>query len=651
MSNPEHETDLEGPIEVDLVDKDDSVITRALGWSLLVFGIVGIAVCAAVIWFNQLPPIPNATEVILAPPKPRPPVQVEPPTARFAEITSAAGIGFFHENGSEGEKLLPETMGSGCAFFDYDNDGDQDLLFINGKPWPWSTKTREGPPPTCALYRNDGTGRFDNVSAAVGLEISLCGMGVAVGDYDNDGWTDVFITACGEPNRLFRNDKGTFVDVTAAAGVGGGDEKWSTGCGWLDIDHDGDLDLFVCNYVKWSREIDKSQDFRLVGVGRAFGPPKAFEGTFPFLYRNDGGGKFTEISAEAGVQVRNPNTDAPMAKSLSISPVDLDNDGWIDIVVANDTVQNFVFHNLKGGKFEEIGAQIGIAFDPFGNTRGAMGTDTARFRNNETLAVAIGNFSNEMTALYLSQEGALQFSDASLATGLGPLTRLQLTFGLFFFDFDLDGRLDLLEANGHLEEDINKVQVSQHYAQPPQLFWNCGPGQPTEFIRVSASECGEEFVQPIVGRGAAYADIDGDGDLDFVLTANGGRPRLFRNEQELGHHWLRVKLIGREGGSNREGIGAWVEVRPGGAANVMRQQVMPTKSYLSQSELPLTFGLKTLDPVESIVVRWPSGRIQQLRDVPVNKLLTIEEPPEEPAVGKAAASDNQAPVPSNRTPS
>jgi hypothetical protein len=637
MSSQEQEHELEPAIEVDLVDKDDSIISRALGWSLLVLGLIGITVCAAVIWINRVPPPPVLTDVLLSSPEPPPPVKVEPPVARFAEITSAAGIGFFHENGSEGEKLLPETMGSGCAFFDYDNDGDQDLLFINGKPWPWSTKTREGPPATCALYRNDGTGRFDNVTAAVGLDISQCGMGVAVADYDHDGWQDVFITACGEPNRLFRNDRGRFVDVTESAGVGGDPSSWSTGCAWLDIDNDGDLDLFVCNYVNWSREIDKAQDFRLVGVGRAFGPPKAFEGTFPYLYRNDGNGKFTEISAEAGVQVRNPNTGAPMAKSLAIAPVDLDGDGWIDIVVANDTVQNFVFHNKKDGTFEEIGAQIGIAFDPFGNTRGAMGIDAARFRNNETLAVAIGNFSNEMTALYLSQEGALQFSDASLATGLGPLTRLQLTFGLFFFDFDLDGRLDLLEANGHLEEDINKVQVSQHYAQPPQLFWNCGPGQPTEFLRVSAAQCGEEFVKPIVGRGAAYADIDGDGDLDAVITANGGRPRLFRNEQALGHHWLRIKLEAHDDSANRDGIGAWVEVHPIRPGGVMRQQVMPTKSYLSQSELPLTFGLKSAIEYDKIVVHWPDGSTQVVRDLPIDQLHVIKQPPPKAAAKDAAA--------------
>jgi enediyne biosynthesis protein E4 len=622
----------EEKIEVDLADKDDSIISRALGWSLLGISILTLMVCATVYWVNRPLPVPSVSPTEFMRPRPRDTVPLEIPAAKFTDVTTDARIDFVHDNGADGEKLLPETMGSGCAFFDFDNDGDQDLFFVNSRPWPWTEGPREGPAPTCVLYANDGAGRFEDVSAACGLDLSIYGMGVAVGDYDNDGWVDLFITACGENNRLFRNQQGKFSDVTTDAGVAGEVQQWSTGCGWLDYDNDGDLDLYVCNYVKWSREIDKAQDFRLVGVGRAYGPPKAFEGTFPYLYRNEGNGKFTEVGADAGVQVRNPNTKVPMAKSLAIAPVDLDGDGWIDIVVANDTVQNFVFRNKGNGTFEEVGARIGIAFDSFGNTRGAMGADAARFRNNETLAVAIGNFSNEQTALYVSHKGALQFSDASQATGLGPLTRLQLTFGLFFFDFDLDGRLDLLEANGHLENDINKVQASQQYAQPPQLFWNCGPGQSAEFQRVPAAKCGEEFVQPLVGRGAAYADIDSDGDLDAVLTANGGRARLLRNDQQLGNHWLRVKLVGRS--CNRDAIGAWVEVH--GAGIIQYHQVMPTRSYLSQSELPLTFGLGTREEVEKVVVRWPDGAVEERLKVPADALLKIEQAPVQPAPTGAA---------------
>jgi hypothetical protein len=608
---PSHETAL----------SDDAVIGRAFRWSLAV--IAGMAAVAAIIIAIVTRPVPQPEPVVtpLAEAQVRQRPTLAPPKSAFTEIGASAGIDFVHENGAYGDKLLPETMGGGCAFLDYDNDNDQDLLLVNSCFWPWK-RPKDRPEPTMRLYRNDGSGRFDDVTKVCGLDQTFYGMGVACGDYDNDGWVDVFISAVGT-NHLFKNENGNFVDVTAAAGVAGGQADWSTSCGFLDYDHDGDLDLFVCNYVQWSKEIDLGQNCTLDGKIRAYCPPTAFEGAFPILYRNDGRGKFSDVSAAAGIQIRNPSPPhGPMAKSLGLAPIDIDHDGWIDLVVANDTVQNFLFRNQRNGRFEEIGVAAGIAFSAEGLARGAMGIDSAHFRNNETIGIGIGNFANEMSALYVADRGELIFSDDAVSTGLGPPTRLFLTFGFFFFDYDLDGRLDVFSANGHLEEDIHKVQASQSYAQPAQLFWNCGPDQRTELMTVTAEQCGPDLFQPAVGRGAAFADIDGDGDLDLVMTETRGRPRLFRNDQKLGRHWVRFKLVGKR--ANRDAIGSWIEVVAGGT--VLRQQVMPTRSYLSQVELPVTFGLGTNTRVETVRIRWPDGSEQTLTDVPIDRLIRVEQP-------------------------
>jgi hypothetical protein len=546
---------------------------------------------------------------------------VAPPGAAFVDITRDSGITFSHENGAAGDKLLPETMGGGVAFFDFDNDGKPDLLFVDSRPWPSAGSQSDRPARSrLVLYRNVGGGRFVDVTAESGLAADIYGMGVAAADYDNDGWTDLFVTAVGV-NHLFRNVGGHFTDVTAAAGVAGRPDQWSTCATWLDYDRDGNLDLFVCNYVRWSKAIDLQQDFRLVGLGRAYGPPRTFEGTFPYLYRNDGHGHFTEVAARAGLQVTNPATHVPMAKSLGVVSVDLDEDGWPDLVVSNDTVQNFVFHNRRDGSFEEIGARAGVAFDPYGNSRSAMGIDAADFHNDGSLGIAIGNFANEMTALYVSQQAPLQFADEAIVAGIGPTSRSALTFGVLFLDYDLDGRLDLLTANGHIEDEINKVQASQQYAQPPHLFWNTGgTGRPV-FAPVTTT-MSPDLARPMVARGAAVADIDGDGDLDLVLTAVKGPPRLLRNDQPAGHHWLRLSLQGTR--SNRDAIGSVVEVHAG--TQTQRQTVMPTRGYLSQSERVLTFGLGDRTRVDEVRIRWSDGSTQQLHDIAVDALTTIVEP-------------------------
>jgi len=585
-------------------------------WVVLALGTGGI-----VWWVNRPEASRSVQETPLTAPESAERSGKEIPDATFSNITSQSGITFEHENGAYGEKLLPETMGGGVAFFDFDNDGDEDLLFVNSSHWPWRRPSGEKAP-TIALYRNDGTGRFDDVTAGCGLNVRLYGMGVATGDYDNDGLVDVLITGVGG-NQLFHNlGKGKFGDVTSAAGVADSTNDWSTSAAWIDFDNDGDLDLFVSHYVRWSKEIDLEVGYKFDGVTRAYGPPMNFEGTFPSLYRNDGQGRFTDVSASSGVQVRNSSTGKPMAKSLAVAPVDADNDGWIDIVVANDTVQNFLFRNRRDGTFEEIGSRSGIAFDAYGMARGAMGIDAARFRNDDALGIAIGNFANEMNALYVSQRDALLFADEAITEGFGPASRLLLKFGLFFFDYDLDGRLDVLTANGHLEEEIQKFQQSQRYRQPAQLFWNRGASRGVGFIPVSEEKCGPDLFHPIVGRGSAFADIDGDGDLDVVMTQIAGPPLLLRNEQRLGHHWLRLKLVGTK--SNRDAIGAWVKLRVG--SQVLSRQVMPAKSYLSQSELPITFGLGPASRVDEVTIAWPGGGVQKLTGLKVDTFHTIQQP-------------------------
>jgi enediyne biosynthesis protein E4 len=356
-------------------------------------------------------------------------------------------------------------------------------------------------------------------------------------------------------------------------------------------------------------------------IGRAYGPPRNFPGTFPYLYHNEGNGHFRNVSAQAGIQIKDPATGLPMAKSLAVAPVDVDNDGWIDLVVANDTVPNFLFHNQHNGTFKEIGAFSGVAYDAYGLVRGAMGIDSARFRNDEALGIAIGNFANEMNALYVAQRDSLLFADEAIKEGVGPASQKLLKFGLFFFDYDLDGRLDVLTANGHLENEINRMDSSQHYRQPAQLFWNRGDKTGMGFVPVPPEKCGRDLLQPIVGRGSAFADIDGDGDLDVVLTQIGGPPLLLRNDQSLAHHWIRLKLIGTR--SNRDAIGAWIKVRIGN--RTLSRQVMPARSYLSQSELSVTIGLGNTDKVDSVDIVWPAGT-QQRFFPPIDRLTVIKEP-------------------------
>ena len=620
-TEPHRDRDAVGNASDDeLVPEDDRVIGRALRGSALALIAIALVVAGLVWWLRRAPAEKPAATIAAAPP-------VEsraagtPPPVRFTDVTREAGIGFVHFNGATGAKLLPETMGGGGAFFDLDRDGDADLLLVNGTSWPGDAKRPHSP--TITLYRNDGRGRFEDVTVAAAPALDFYGMGVAVGDYDGDGWTDAFVTAVGS-NHLLRNVEGRLVDVTAKAKVAGEPESWSTGAAFFDLENDGDLDLFVCNYVQWSPAIDRKVGYQLTGVGRAYGPPLNYQGTYSYLYRNDGGGTFTDASAAAGIRVDNPATKAPAGKALAVMPVDVDGDGNTDLLVANDTVRKFLFHNKGDGTFEEVGEAWGLAYDRDGNATGAMGVDAAVYRNDGELGFAVGNFANEMTSLYVSQGDPTLFVDEAITEGVGAPSRRALKFGTFFFDYDLDGRLDLLSANGHLEESIDRVDPSQTYRQAAQLFWNAGPQAERTFTLVDAASTGE-LARPIVGRGSAYADVDGDGDLDVLLLQIGGSPLLLRNDQRSGNHWLRVRLQGKveAAGKSGEGIGARVELVAGGVTQ--RRQVSPNRSYLSQSELPVTFGLGKSDRVDSLTVTWPDGGKQTVPPTGVDRLITVEQ--------------------------
>lgn len=600
--------------------ENDAVIGKAFKVSLI-FLAVFIALGVGLWWWKNRAPAKKEEQITeISVPEISVQSSTSLPQVFFEDITRESGIEFKHLNGAYGDKLLPETMGGGVAFLDYNQDGAPDLFFVNGTPWP-EHPVNGIESTTHALFENDGEGHFKDVTQSAGITHSDYGMGVAVGDFDNNGWPDLFITSVYQNRLLKNNGDGTFKDVTEASGVGGEASSWSTCAAWFDLENDGDLDLFVGNYVQWSPDIDFEQGATLTGIGRAYGQPMNFQGTFPVLYQNDGNGNFTNISDSSGVQVRNPATDGPVAKSLGVAPVDINADGWMDLVVANDTVQNFVFENQKDGSFKEIGSMTGIAFDSYGKARGAMGIDSARFREDNAMGIGIANFANEMTALYVGRPSNLIFTDEAVPAGIGPASRLALKFGLFFFDYDLDGWQDMLTTNGHLEEEIHQIQESQEYQQSAHLFWNSGPDHGCRFLKVASEQSGSDLFKPIVGRGSAFADIDGDGDLDVIMSQVNAAPILLRNENTLDHKWVRLRLMGKS--SNRSAIGAWVHARVGGQQ--IWRQVMPTRSYLSQSELTVTLGLGQAESLEFLEIIWPGGNHQEIENLSLNQVHFIEE--------------------------
>jgi hypothetical protein len=517
----------------------------------------------------------------------------------FTDVTAAAGVSFTHSNGAFGKKYLPETMGSGVAVLDADGDGLQDLFFVNGKAWPGGTAARSLP----ALYRNLGGGKFTDVTRAAGLGVEMYGMGATAGDYDNDGAIDLFVTALGG-NRLFRNTgKGTFQDVTQKAGVTRA--GFSASAAWLDYDKDGRLDLIVTNYVQW--QIDKDLHCSLDGKTKSYCTPESYKGDTPFLFRNLGNGTFEDATRKAGLH-------DPTSKGLGIALLDFNADGWLDIFVANDTQPNRLYRNTGKGSFVDEGIAAGVAFNEAGVPRAGMGVDTADFDGSGRHGLLIGNFSNEMLSLYRNEGNGLFIDDAPTSS-LGRDSLLTLTFACFFFDADNDGLLDIFTANGHVADDINRVQPKITYAQPAHLFRNAGKARFQDLARNIPA-----LARPVVARGAAHLDIDNDGDQDLVVTTNNGPARVLRNDS-TGGRALRLSLAGVR--SNRSAVGASVRVTVGGATRTAL--VKTGSSYLSQSELPLTFGLGQASKVEQVEVRWPSGQVDRLGPQDAGQTLVVTE--------------------------
>jgi len=535
----------------------------------------------------------------------------------FQDVTAKAGIHFIHNNGAFGKKFLPETVGPGVAFIDYDNDGWPDIFLVNGTDWPGHGQKHT----TSKLYHNNHDGTFTDVTHKAGLDVEMYGIGVAVGDYDNDGYDDLFVTAYGQSHLFHNNGNGTFTDVTQKAGLGGVKE-FSTSAAWVDYDKDGKLDLVVGNYVQWTPETDLY--CTMDGKSKSYCTPESYKGTSVRLWHNNGRDSsgnvtFSDVTQKAGL-------GEPTSKTLGVAVLDYDNDGWPDLLFSNDTQPNKLYHNNgpdKEGKvtFTEKAVVAGVAFSEDGVARAGMGVDTADYDRSGNTSLLISNFSNQMLSLY-HNEGKGLFVDEAPRSEVGRASLLTLGFGCFFFDYDLDGWPDILVVNGHIDPDIQKVQVNVRYAEPPHLFRNLGKGQ---FAEVTKS-AGAEFAAARVGRSAAYADVFNDGRLDILLSTNSGAVHLFRNvaagaSKEKPNHSLRFKLIGTK--SNRDGIGAVVRVTS--VDGTQTQMLKSGSSYLAANELVLTFGLGKLDKTDAVEIRWPSGQVDKLANVNVGQTVVVTE--------------------------
>ncbi|HZT40564.1 MAG TPA: CRTAC1 family protein [Chthonomonadaceae bacterium] len=548
---------------------------------------------------------------------------VKPVTApmgiTFTDVTHKAGIDFHHVNGGFGNKWLPETMGSGLAWIDYDGDGYPDLFLVNSRYWtPAEIRSAglnvpsnypPGPMPTCKLYHNNRDGTFTDVTRQAHLDIPMYGMGVCVGDYDNDGHPDLYVTAL-DRNYLFHNNgDGTFTDRAEQADLKDG--GWSTSCAWVDYNKDGKLDLVVCHYVDWSPKTDIAF---YQGGHRHYGRPQQYTGEPLALYRNDGNGHFTNVTRLAGLLVDGDGRKI-QGKSLGVAICDYDGDGWPDIAVANDTEPNYLFHNDGNGTFKEVGVETGMAYSDNAVARGAMGIDADDYDRSGRESLLIGNFSNQMLALY-HNEGNGIFRDVAPQKGIGQPSLLKLSFGCLFADLNNDGWPDLLVANGHIDDDVNEVQKQVEYQESPLIFRNLGNGS---FEDVS-SQLGPDIQRRIVGRGLAYADYDLDGFLDVAISTNNGPAYLFHNSGN-GNHSLRLELEGTK--SNRSAIGAAILVKVGGTTQ--SYHVRSGSSYCSQSELPVTVGLGPAPQADSITIQWPSGLTTSLTSVAAGQIYKVVE--------------------------
>ena len=534
----------------------------------------------------------------------------EPASVQFTDVTEEAGIQFRHFKGETGKRYLPETMGSGMAVLDFDQDGWMDLFFVNG--WRLELGRPEGA--GSILYRNRGDGTFGDVTREAGLGFHSYGMGAAAGDYDNDGFPDLYVTNLGL-NRLYRNNgDGTFSDVTVEAGVG--DPSWGASAAWLDADNDGNLDLFVTNYVRWSPSQDQWCGYS--PGSKHYCTPEIFSGDTSRLFRNLGGGRFRDVTTESGLS-------NPSGKALGVALWDFDGNGLMDLVVAEDTQPDKIYLNRGGFRFEEVGTRNGFGFSESGQVRAGMGVDVADADNDGGGVVAVTNFSYEGIGFY-RWGSDLNFIDQAVPAGIGQPSLLSLGFGLLFLDYDLDGWQDLLTVNGHIDDLVETVQTRLTYRQRPLLFRNRRDGR---FLPMGR-EAGPALDQTYAGRGAAAIDYDNDGDLDLVVTENGGPAHLLRNQGGNRNHWIQIRLVGNA--SNRDGIGALVTVKSG--STTQRRYRRSGSSYLSESDPRLTFGLGESNRVDRLEVHWPSGITQVLENVTAGQLLVIKEPGEDQEMRK-----------------
>jgi len=612
---------------MDTPDSGDPQIRRAIRRSLLLLALIAVAVGGVAWWSSRRPPRAPADSSPPTPPATSNRAEVARPFVSFRDLARERGVDFVHQNGATGRKLLPETLGGGVAVEDLDGDGAAEILLVDGDRW------EDAPPGSPAgrgivLFRNDGAGSFAVPSSPTGLEAPLQGMGIALGDADGDGDLDLLVTSTAGV-RFFRNESAPgvlrFVDATEASGLASLD-GWSTSAGFGDLDLDGDLDLVVAHYVRWNPTIDEAVDYRLEGIGRAYGPPLGFEGETVRAFFNSGDGTFEDRTAAAGFDVRNPSTGAPMAKALGLLVQDLDGDGDLDVFVANDTVANFLLRNRGDGTFEEVGTPAGIAFDRLGAATGAMGVDLAMLGRGEEArrAIVVGNFANEPTSFFLEDPSrAGRYGDEAIPQGISAATRPTLTFGMLWADLDGEGGEEIVAANGHLEEEIARLQASQSYRQPAQIFRGSADGGGFELVPDASLG---DLARPVVGRGLASGDLDLDGDVDLVLTQIAGAPMvLFNDLDEVSPHrrWIRLELVGPRGDASVVGAGVRIV---DGDREILRT-VAPTRSYLSQVERALTIGLGEGDagrPIDRVEVEWTGGGRTVLEQVPANGRARVE---------------------------
>ncbi len=523
--------------------------------------------------------------------------KVAPADVRFTDVTRAAGINFRHQNGSSGRKYFLEEMGSGCAFLDYDGDGWQDILLLNSAPLPGAPQTPTFP----ALYRNKGDGTFNDVTAKAGLRRQMYATGVAVGDYDNDGDDDIYV-GCWGTNHLFRNDGGKFTDVTALSRTG--DKRFAASSCWVDYDNDGWLDLFVCNYLKWDVAHDKKCG---PPNRRTYCSPEVYEADANCLYHNNRDGTFSDVTKAMGVEGAD-------GKSLGVTLLDYDGDGWMDIFVANDGTPNFLFHNEQGKRFSNVALEAGVAFPESGTPKAGMGTDAADFDHSGRPSLIIGNFHREGITLS-ANKGEGFFEDSSARAGVHHPSLNYLTFGLFFFDYDLDGFKDIFAANGHIIDTVQENYPNVTYYQRPLAFFNRGDGTFVE----TGTKLG--FKDAFLARSACAGDFDNDGDSDILLSTVNGSPHLFRNDGGNRRHWLKIQAVGSR--ANRSAIGTKVEIESDGVKQV--DWVRSGSSYCAESDRRLCFGLDKAAIATRVALTFPGGRAVELKNIAANQLLVINE--------------------------